>query len=896
MAEESLHEESFGGGMVLAKDHTKLAPGELGVSTNCYYLFTTDGLNDPPSRTALGVVSSGATVTGLQGFSVQGIGTRLVAEAATALWVGDPSGSNPFASFQTLSADGTNVAVIQRNTTLAYALCGVDKNFAFYDSAPNSGHALAIRRMGMQAVDSPPTLGTDGTKNFSLYDASVTPDPSIGSWDYWTTELWKFPDGTFVESTNGKANSIDHSASGAIATVTLTTGLNTAPIVTRPSAINIPTPTGATMFWRVYRGKRADAKTPAWPIGILVSTDLSMTQTTWTDTIDTTSQTGAVSGTTNPSVPNTSLGTYVTDAGWSTPANGFVIDGATSAITVATTTAGGPVFGGGNFYTGQAIYTMGTFNFTTISGAINGIQVVVKCSSSQITNAWVTVQISGTDGGPIFAGPYAKKVATITSASLTNYTLGGNQDTWSPGGAPWSTDSFTNTNFRVALIFAFTSPTLGATNTFTLDGATVNVFFGGSTNTGNSQTVPFPAVQITNELGTTLSCGANAPPPISTIGDLYSEQTVLNDVNTANLVQYSIAGSPEYFPPLYYVVMPLRSGDRVTCIKTLGRVLLVGATFGFWRLNYLPTELDVSIDRGRMMDITDPTAGPVSETAFCTFRGNDGRVLLAYATKYDLRATDGYTSWPLADDFPYKDEVDSTQTVQLINNPENWELILYFVPKGGGQIQRVVGWSNAAVRINYHPSHFKGATQFSWPPAPRFKVSGVIACSNKISATEATVSAATYFNSGLGSIWTAFRGNATSGGGSVYYDTDLANANYPTTDNFSTIRSRFMFLNGFGKEWGCKEIYLHHNDPTNVTANVFSLTPTSVKTNDGYTTQPTKTVTAINAGAGGVLQRYEFFQNNEGLKLQLVGSANAQFSLNKYVIRGEDFGREESGK
>jgi len=236
------------------------------------------------------------------------------------------------------------------------------------------------------------------------------------------------------------------------------------------------------------------------------------------------------------------------------------------------------------------------------------------------------------------------------------------------------------------------------------------------------ESIVYRGVQVT--MGSqTLTASEDDPPPVSTTADTFQGAMVMNDTDTPSNLRFSVQGSMESCCSLYYLPFSLTAGDRLTYIKSLGRSLLVGAQHGFWRVNYLPTSDSVNMDRGSVSDQFDMAYGPMSETAACTFTGPDGRPLCAYATLVDIRATDGFSTWPVLPDFPFADEVETTEKVILINNPANWELVFYFSPKEGGQIATELGWEQAMLRLNYHPGHLKDNP---WGAQFRFKCSPVI--------------------------------------------------------------------------------------------------------------------------------------------------------------------------
>lgn len=846
-------EERLTGGMVLARDHTNLRPGELGLSTSCHYKSTTDGLVQPPSRTALSLVGAEKGLYGIDGFGLNGIGRRLVAAGTSSYFTADPA-TSPYTWTNRITGL-TGGSYLKTLTALdpvtardrCYLVNGTDAAYCLY----NKNTAIASRLMGLQPVTATPYAVT-GAGTWSL--------TGIGYYEYWITEVVRE-----LDSSNVVVTLLESTFSGKPVTVNVTS-VNIQVTVSLPAT----TINSNTTHFRVYRSPSKQNRTDVlFPTGVLIA-DVPINTATIIDS-------GASTGT------GAKTPTNVTSVGsWTNVANCKTIDAANA-------TASTP--GSGN----APSLTYDTFGFSGILDPVSGISVRVV-GFTNLTLASVpanacTARIS-LDAGTTWS---PTKLVPLAGTTLQDVTVGDSNDRW--GLDPLPASGFSTANFRLQLTFSN-----NAVYTVAVDGVTVTVAYSASTLpvTGG---LAFPAIIITTA-EQTLSCGEDGPPPIASVLDVFEGATVCNDISAPRNLRYSIQGKLESFPTLYYDPMPLIGGDRVTCVRVLGRVLAAGGQFGLWRVNYLPTELDVNMDRGRVFDLIDTSYGPLSEVSFCNFRGPDGRTLMAYVTFNDIRATEGFNSWPICGDFPLIDEVDTSDLVNnpviLINNPENWELLLIFKPKSGGQIATSTSWTQVALRLNYHPGHIKYAGQTPGYGPYSLKCSGVIPITNKVSSTESTVSSANYFKAGVGGVWLGYAGASSglaSGAGRVYYEVPLSSANYPTTDAAPTIRGRMMFLNGKGGEWKCMEIYLHHNDTINSAAATFTLTPTWTKTGGGYVTETAKAVTQTNSPGQGVLQEFPFNLGViEALRPALGIDANKQFSLNGYVVRGESFGESESVK
>ena len=195
-------------------------------------------------------------------------------------------------------------------------------------------------------------------------------------------------------------------------------------------------------------------------------------------------------------------------------------------------------------------------------------------------------------------------------------------------------------------------------------------------------------------------------PPDWATGDVFEDSLVVNDTAEPNLVRYSFPGLPHSFPELYFIGFNTKQVDRVTCIKSLDAVCVVGLQSQVWRLNYLPNETDSEFNRGRCRELISANHGISGPDAACIFTPVEGNSQIAYVSHDGIYATDGLSTRLLTMDIDWNALVSKADlpTCILVNVQHLWSLFLYYVPSGGSAPNSKI------LHLSYHPQHLKNGS------------------------------------------------------------------------------------------------------------------------------------------------------------------------------------------
>ena len=204
---------------------------------------------------------------------------------------------------------------------------------------------------------------------------------------------------------------------------------------------------------------------------------------------------------------------------------------------------------------------------------------------------------------------------------------------------------------------------------------TVNVDFNGPA---------YRVVTYRDQVGLSVSDPAKLLPPSCSTGDFFSGSFVIDDLVHKNLIRYSLPGDPEAWPAPYEMSFNTRKRDKVTLIRTLGAILIVGMETGIKRVNYLPRETDTDMNSGLAHEdiVTDHgIPGP-----FCAakFDMPGVGITLAYVSANGIFLTDGRNSTPLNNDLNWANTVKVTAlstAIMRVYPKEKW-IALYYCPAG----------------------------------------------------------------------------------------------------------------------------------------------------------------------------------------------------------------------
>lgn len=339
--------------------------------------------------------------------------------------------------------------------------------------------------------------------------------------------------------------------------------------------------------------------------------------------------------------------------------------------------AGAAGYADGSFATAQssggATLKANTLTFPAFStaGTVVGIRVTLRARSTSGYRAGYAIQLqSGSKKSDLIW-------AEAVSGFPHDYQHGGDSDNW---GVTWSAPSdFASGTFKVLIMKGPSNDT----QVLNVDGVKVQIFY--STATMNLNGVPFRVVTYTDQIGDTINEPARGVAPTCNTGDLFQGSLVVNDLADETAIRFSLPGEPESFPSPYVMRFnTTKRRDRVTLIRQLNDVLVLGFENAIRALRYLPTETTTDL-RGPIAHIPIATdhgiPGPLAAVAFdWPGRGS----ALAYASLAGVFVTDGLKTTPLNMDldWPNTIKLSTLSTCVFRVYPREKWLVLYYCPAG----------------------------------------------------------------------------------------------------------------------------------------------------------------------------------------------------------------------
>lgn len=220
---------------------------------------------------------------------------------------------------------------------------------------------------------------------------------------------------------------------------------------------------------------------------------------------------------------------------------------------------------------------------------------------------------------------------------------------------------------------------------------------------GTVGTTPYAFLTISVAGSAAVNIARDREPPTWSTGDVFEDSLVVNDIANPGLVRYSFPGLPHSFPELYFVGFNTKQVDKVTCIRSLDAVCVIGLQSQVWRLNYLPNETDSEFSRGRCREIISANHGIVGPDAACLFTPVEGNSRVAYVSHDGLYATDGIRTQLLTMDLNWDALVNKTllPNCLLVNVQHLWSLFFYYTSAGGSAP------NDRVLHLSYHPQHLK---------------------------------------------------------------------------------------------------------------------------------------------------------------------------------------------
>jgi hypothetical protein len=193
------------------------------------------------------------------------------------------------------------------------------------------------------------------------------------------------------------------------------------------------------------------------------------------------------------------------------------------------------------------------------------------------------------------------------------------------------------------------------------------------------------------------------PPTRVSTGAFFQGSLVLNDLDNPRKIVFSYPNDIDAWPALFYITFNSKDNDQVSAVRALGKSLGVFTKTGLWRVNWLPTEADVSFERGTVSELVC-TRGTFWPQSVCEFTDSAGSKL-AWVSDVGVFATDLYQTQHLTAHLDWAAMGIAPNITTLVNNKNSWRLELWCGQKG--------------YYIHYHPSHVRDGVMAVTGPIDR---------------------------------------------------------------------------------------------------------------------------------------------------------------------------------
>lgn len=488
--------------------------------------------------------------------------------------------------------------------------------------------------------------------------------------------------------------------------------------------------------------------------------------------------------------------------------------------------------------------TIGSFATMTVTGIEVEIHggLIGNLPSDGDLLMWASLYKDGTGGAQSdeLSVDFSPKPAGVVGFTSTDgvVRLGGPRETW---GISWSPSDFADgaSKVGVGLRKSWGGAGVDRLDHF-IDGVKITVF-GGSRNI-NLDGKPFRTVIISDQLGSLTAGPANGPPPIPSTGDLFEGMLLLNDTTQPNTVVASLPDEEEYFPAIYRLPLESKERDRITLIRRLGNMVILGCEGSIKRLNYFPRETDAEFNRGRAYEDIATDHGIVHPRA-ATLVNLPGRgLILAYLSHDGLRWTDGITAQFLNQDLDWSSLIEPTaiENSVLEVHPQLSLLCLYYTPAGESK-------NTACMYFSYHPMHIKEGFQL-----PAIGPNSI----------EAESAASLLFNG----TWYLFTGHGRLG--RVYVE-DQGTTRADATNILPSVRTRRFFSHELGYSARVKRVfYVADADGDSDTGGFSSV----FKRQDQGESVTSADTVSLDTETGGIIEAH---QDNEAETFDLTISKSA---------------------
>ncbi len=431
---------------------------------------------------------------------------------------------------------------------------------------------------------------------------------------------------------------------------------------------------------------------------------------------------------------------------------------------------------------------LGGYQFSTsgaFAAAVTGISISVLGHSDGSGSAKAGYYVYAMTAG----GKKSSTIVDYVGTTLHENTYGSEFDTL---GANWVSGDFANGTFFIVIGKSGTN----SLQTLYVDTVRVSVYYGGTTiATGLTTGKPYRVVTYRSQIGTTVSDPSDLPPPAASTGDIFQGQMVLNDLSDVAMIRYSLPGFPESFPKPYFLKFQSKRKDQVTCIRTLGQVLVVGLRDTIKRVNYLPTEIDTDFQEGIAHEDLATDHGIVGPLAAARFDLNGRGIVMAYISYNGPYLTDGITTRPLNQDLDWPNTVNLTNLgscILRVYPKERW-LVLYYNPAGAVHSQ-----NSRALLFCYDQGFLK--------PDGTLSAIGPLTISAR-SAAEANLGGVPYLLTGHqtnGNVYVEDQGTAQASG----YTVAASNGSYVAAPIAPLIRTRLFYPGGMERVAREERVYV----------------------------------------------------------------------------------------
>lgn len=656
--------ELLSDGLVTTRDPALLTPGEVQQAEDVMLLPGSPSIYKAPGRVQYSSSDTGHAIDGLAYCAFDETPDKLAAVINRVYYTGSGDGITSLTQLTGGAGTTLDTATMLNRTVL---MTGASNIVLLPDGT--------FRSHGMQPVTA--SIGGTVTTGGGTWPLGADSIPNY--YEYWVTEVYKSADEEIESTFTGKPFTVQILTTAYYVTITL------------PSPVN-----ASTTHWRVYRSvAKSTFYAAAFPNGYLIA-ELPIGSSTVNDGLTVVSAptlpTVAVSRTAITALPGVSNSLRTpTMSPWTNPANALLDDG-NRAVSPTLSVVGS--FGG--IHT-DAELVLSKFGFTGLNSPVPNIALSVKGKVTTSALTKVIVYLSP-DGGVTWTNG---KTLPLTT-SVTTVTVDGGD--W---GRTWvGENDFGDGSFLVLLRATVDQALNGHANTGTaeIDFVKVTLTTGGAS---SALTTVFPAINITAG-PVKAALGSHAPPPAATTGDVIQGSLVMNDPAKPSNIVWTIPGTLDYCPVPYRMAFDSGDKDRVTCIRALGNIGIIGQAGQVQRMNYVPLEEDPEFNTGRAFDPLDSDDGIVSLKAACRVTINGVRHLF-YVGQNALHLTDGSQSYDAAPDIYWPELVDPSRLAECeaANNAIYSELLVYYPARDG---------STKTLRLSYHASHIKRG---------RLKVAGI---------------------------------------------------------------------------------------------------------------------------------------------------------------------------